>query len=153
MGAQQIKEVRSGATGSSSVGGSGTVSGINNSISSSGIGVSPAVLSGSGLTSNNTFGAGSSIRASRIKSRQSKDTKIVGSNIFTEHSGKLVYTILMRTCLCMSFGEYDLSLYMPQGFGFSAASRLKKEKRKKNHFRSNDFFPFSFLNHHSLCSK
>lgn len=41
-------------------------------------------------TTNNTLGAGTSIRASRIKPRgaATKDARNIGSNIFTEHSGK-----------------------------------------------------------------
>lgn len=45
-----------------------------------------------GVTTNNTLGAGTSIRASRIKPRGTapKDARNIGigSNIFTEHSGK-----------------------------------------------------------------
>ncbi|KAJ6641175.1 hypothetical protein Bhyg_06110 [Pseudolycoriella hygida] len=37
-------------------------------------------------TSASTLGAGTSIRASRIKSRVPKDARLIGSNIFTEHS-------------------------------------------------------------------
>lgn len=69
MGAQQVKEGRSGAVSSGISGGGGS----NN------VG---------GLTNNSTFGAGTSLRASRIKSRSTKDSKLIGSNIFTEHSGK-----------------------------------------------------------------
>lgn len=39
-------------------------------------------------TSASTLGAGTSIRASRIKSRVPKDGRLIGSNIFTEHSGE-----------------------------------------------------------------
>ncbi|XP_037043232.1 tyrosine-protein kinase Abl isoform X2 [Bradysia coprophila] len=41
-------------------------------------------------TSASTLGAGTSIRASRIKSRVPKDGRLIGSNIFTEHSEALL---------------------------------------------------------------
>lgn len=86
MGAQQIKESRNGSgsittsfgTGVGSNGGSnpGTISGNCSAISGS-------------VASGGTFGAGTSLRASRIsKSKTPKDAKIVGLNIFTEHNGK-----------------------------------------------------------------
>ncbi|KXJ77049.1 hypothetical protein RP20_CCG008435 [Aedes albopictus] len=61
MGAQQVKERSSGGGGGTGTGGAGTGSSL-------------------GL-------AGSSIRSSRNKSRVPKDSRILGSNIFTEHSG------------------------------------------------------------------
>ncbi|XP_058838325.1 tyrosine-protein kinase Abl isoform X1 [Topomyia yanbarensis] len=60
MGAQQVKERSSGGGG----GGSG----------------------GAAVSSSSTLGAGSSIRSSRNKPRVPKDSRILGSNIFTEHS-------------------------------------------------------------------
>lgn len=39
-------------------------------------------------TAGSALGAGTSLRASRIKSRVPKDSRLIGSNIFTEHSGK-----------------------------------------------------------------
>ncbi|XP_062544355.1 tyrosine-protein kinase Abl isoform X2 [Armigeres subalbatus] len=63
MGAQQVKE-RSSGGGGGSAGGGGTSSSL-------------------GL-------AGSSIRSSRNKSRVPKDSRILGSNIFTEHSEALL---------------------------------------------------------------
>lgn len=65
----------------------------------------------SGVTgANNTLGAGTSIRASRIKPRGTggvsggggvagagpKDARNIGSNIFTEHSGKIIFLIYLR---------------------------------------------------------
>lgn len=41
-------------------------------------------------TSTSALGAGTSIRASRMKSRVPKDSRLIGSNIFTEHSGELL---------------------------------------------------------------
>lgn len=43
---------------------------------------------GIGGGTSSSLGAGSSIRSSRNKSRVPKDSRILGSNIFTEHSGK-----------------------------------------------------------------
>ena len=43
-----------------------------------------------------SLGAGTSLRASRIKSRGPKDAKTIGSNIFTEHSGKSNYKLQLR---------------------------------------------------------
>ncbi|EAT39429.1 AAEL008777-PA [Aedes aegypti] len=63
MGAQQVKERSSGG------GGGGA---------------------GSGPTSSSLGLAGSSIRSSRNKSRVPKDSRILGSNIFTEHSEALL---------------------------------------------------------------
>ncbi|XP_055621261.1 tyrosine-protein kinase Abl isoform X2 [Toxorhynchites rutilus septentrionalis] len=60
MGAQQVKERSSGGGG----------------------------LGGGGTGSSSTLGAGSSIRSSRNKPRVPKDSRILGSNIFTEHSDK-----------------------------------------------------------------
>lgn len=81
MGAQQGKDrsaLGSGTTTSCiGIGGSGGSSG------SSG-----ACIVSSSSSSINPLGAGSTLRASRIKSRTPKDNRLVGSNIFTEHSGK-----------------------------------------------------------------
>ncbi|XP_065074148.1 tyrosine-protein kinase Abl isoform X2 [Ochlerotatus camptorhynchus] len=63
MGAQQVKERSSGG----GVGGGGVGGGTSSSL-----------------------GAGSSIRSSRNKSRVPKDSRILGSNIFTEHSEALL---------------------------------------------------------------
>ncbi|KAL9699851.1 hypothetical protein quinque_003292 [Culex quinquefasciatus] len=68
MGAQQVKE-RSGGAGAGTIGTGGSIGG----------------LSGGGTAS--ALGAGSSIRSSRNKPRVPKDSRILGSNIFTEHSG------------------------------------------------------------------
>lgn len=81
MGAQQGKDrsaLGSGTTTSCiGIGGSGGSSG------SSGV-----CIVSSSSSSINPLGAGSTLRASRIKSRTPKDNRLVGSNIFTEHSGK-----------------------------------------------------------------
>lgn len=94
MGAQQVKEGRSSGAGGGIIGHTTSTSGIGNCAvlsSSSGGGVAATGGGGgAGVTSNNAFGAGSSIRASRMKSRQQKDSKMVVSNIFTEHSGEFV---------------------------------------------------------------
>lgn len=56
-------------------------------------------IGGGSVTGNNTLGAGTSIRASRIKPRGGavggggggggvKDARNIGMNIFTEHSGE-----------------------------------------------------------------
>lgn len=74
MGAQQVKERGGGGGG----GGAGT----NHSSSTS---TTAGDLRGGNV---NALGAGSSLRASRIKSRTPKDGRQIGSNIFTEHSGK-----------------------------------------------------------------
>lgn len=68
MGAQQVKERSSGGGG----GGGGVGGGPSSSL-----------------------GAGSSIRSSRNKSRVPKDSRILGSNIFTEHSGKYPFWMLI----------------------------------------------------------
>lgn len=92
MGAQQVKEGRSGAVSSGTSGGgvgggiTGNVGGVVGGGGTSNIG---------GLTNNSTFGAGTSLRASRIKSRSTKDSKVSGSNIFTEHSGKCPFPFLL----------------------------------------------------------
>lgn len=94
MGAQQVKEGRGSGAGSGIIGHTTSTSGIGNCAvlsSSSGVGGGGAGGGSSvGVTSNNAFGAGSSIRASRMKSRQQKDSKMVVSNIFTEHSGECI---------------------------------------------------------------
>lgn len=80
MGAQQGKDrsaLGSGTTSCIGIGGSG-------SSGSSGV-----CIVNSSSSSMNPLGAGSTLRASRIKSRTPKDNRLVGSNIFTEHSGKL----------------------------------------------------------------
>lgn len=51
-------------------------------------------------TSASTLGAGTSIRASRIKSRVPKDGRLIGSNIFTEHSGESSINNLIFNILC-----------------------------------------------------
>lgn len=71
MGAQQVKE-RSGGAGAGTIGTGGSIGG----------------LSGGGTAS--ALGAGSSIRSSRNKPRVPKDSRILGSNIFTEHSEALL---------------------------------------------------------------
>lgn len=47
----------------------------------------------SSLAGGNVLGAGSTLRASRIKPRNQKDTTriAIGSNIFTEHNGKYLW--------------------------------------------------------------
>lgn len=112
MGAQQVKEGRSSGAGSGIIGHTTSTSGIGNcavlSSSSGGGGGGGGVAGaggggggGAGVTSNNAFGAGSSIRASRMKSRQQKDSKMVVSNIFTEHSGEFV-RVCVCVCMCAS---------------------------------------------------
>ena len=80
MGAQQPK----GSTPSGIIAGgsSGGVGGV----SSGGGGVGGGVSVGN--IGCNALGAGSTLRASRIKPRVPKDSRVIGSNIFTEHSGK-----------------------------------------------------------------
>lgn len=82
MGAQQGKDVRSGGSGFT-----------NPQINSGNC----AVLNNTPVNSN-AFGAGTSIRASRMKSRQTKDAKTVGSNIFTEHNGEFFFCFLFFSC-------------------------------------------------------
>lgn len=57
--------------------------------------------------SSNTLGAGTSIRASRIKPRGTgpKDARNIGSNIFTEHSGESIVLFLsfLLSKFCFSF--------------------------------------------------
>lgn len=66
-----------------------------------------------GNNQNSALGvAGSSLRASRIKSRVPKDGRLIGSNIFTEHNGKyfsfqfrfqfnLLLCVLWCVCVCV----------------------------------------------------
>lgn len=49
---------------------------------------------GGGGGTASALGAGSSIRSSRNKPRVPKDSRILGSNIFTEHSGELLLYLL-----------------------------------------------------------
>lgn len=86
MGAQQVKESRNGSGNIVTGLGTGVASNCsNNTGTNSGNG--PA-LSGS-IASGGTFGAGTSLRASRIsRSKTPKEAKVVGLNIFTEHNGE-----------------------------------------------------------------
>lgn len=112
MGAQQVKE-RSGGGGATgnlnshhhhhhhhhqqqSLGGGGS-SGSSTAAAAGAVtpNAAAAAAGNAGVGSSNALGAGSSLRASRIKSRTAKDTaattattRHIGSNIFTEHSGK-----------------------------------------------------------------
>lgn len=61
-------------------------------------------------TSVSTLGAGTSIRASRIKSRVPKDGRLIGSNIFTEHSGESI--IYLTSCLDLSYRVSPLKLIL-----------------------------------------
>lgn len=54
--------------------------------------------------------AGSSIRSSRNKSRVPKDSRILGSNIFTEHSGKLIF---MGFSVCFKAYNSSTSVLTP----------------------------------------
>lgn len=59
---------------------------------------------GVGGGTSSSLGAGSSIRSSRNKSRVPKDSRILGSNIFTEHSGKCPkYRLLILWSLLLMF--------------------------------------------------
>lgn len=85
MGAQQVKESRNGSGNISTPIGTGVSSngGSPNTIIGNGSTVSGSVASGT------TFGAGTSLRASRMsKSKTAKEMKTVGLNIFTEHNGE-----------------------------------------------------------------
>lgn len=65
--------------------------GLNANISANNINLSAAncPATNNSITSGGTFGAGSSLRASRInKSRVPKEAKNVALNVFTEHNGK-----------------------------------------------------------------
>lgn len=73
MGAQQTKERSSGGVGPG--------------------GISPA--------GGSNFGAGSTLRASRIKPRSQKESRGTGSNIFTEHSGKPCQSTFISQCRLM----------------------------------------------------
>lgn len=87
MGAQQVKEGR----------GASSCNPINTGLNAN-IGVNNTNLSAANCTVTNnsvvvgggsTFGAGSSLRASRInKSRVPKEPKNIALNVFTEHNGK-----------------------------------------------------------------
>lgn len=86
MGAQQVKEGRSGIASNNTTVGSSGIIGTNNGCNT--ITGNCSAINNS-VSSSSTFGAGSSLRASRInKSRTPKDSKIIGLNIFTEHNGK-----------------------------------------------------------------
>ncbi|XP_055610940.1 tyrosine-protein kinase Abl isoform X2 [Uranotaenia lowii] len=74
MGAQQVKERSSAGGGGAGTGGGGT----------------GGSTIGAGIGSASSLGAGSSIRSSRNKPRVPKDSRILGSNIFTEHSEALL---------------------------------------------------------------
>lgn len=125
MGAQQVKEGRSSGAGSGIIGHTTSTSGIGNCAvlsSSSGGGGGGGVAGvggggggggggGAGVTSNNAFGAGSSIRASRMKSRQQKDSKMVVSNIFTEHSGEFVRVCAWFVSVCVCHLSIDVNKY------------------------------------------
>lgn len=88
MGAQQVKEGR-GASSCNPIN-----AGLNANIGTNNTNLSVANCSAtnnsvSGSGGGSTFGAGSSLRASRInKSRVPKESKNVALNVFTEHNGK-----------------------------------------------------------------
>lgn len=86
MGAQQVKEGRGGIGSNTASGLSGIVT-VNNGNATINSNCSSITSSVSGTS---TFGAGSSLRASRMhKPKMPKESKTpIGLNIFTEHSGK-----------------------------------------------------------------
>lgn len=91
MGAQQVKEGRGsgGGTGGCAAVTSSTVGNIGSGNIGPNIPNQICTAPSGSVSSNSTFGAGSSIRASRMsKSRTPKEAKIAGLNIFTEHNGK-----------------------------------------------------------------
>lgn len=87
----------------------------------------------SGVTgANNTLGAGTSIRASRIKPRGTgggggggggvgaagagpKDPRNIGSNIFTEHSGKIISLIYLWQRIFGMVRVYTSTTYLSLG--------------------------------------
>lgn len=104
MGAQQVKENRGGASSSSSSAAAAAAAAAANSCNpiSSGLStqqigpnstnlstINCPIANNSAVSGGSTFGAGSSLRASRInKSRVPKESKNVALNVFTEHNGK-----------------------------------------------------------------
>lgn len=89
MGAQQVKEGRSSGGGGGGGGAitAATVANIASNNAGASLGSNCSALTGS-VPNTGSFGAGSSIRASRMsKSRTPKESKVVGLNIFTEHNG------------------------------------------------------------------
>lgn len=90
MGAQQGKDRSALGGGAGSVSTTSCIGiGMGGSGSSGSSGGNSNNIVGIGIGSSiNPLGAGSTLRASRIKSRTPKDNRLVGSNIFTEHSGK-----------------------------------------------------------------
>lgn len=89
MGAQQVKEGR-GASNCNPIN-----TGLNTAISANNTNLSAAncPATNNSIVGGGTFGAGSSLRASRInKIKVPKEPKNVALNVFTEHNGKLKWS-------------------------------------------------------------
>lgn len=97
MGAQQVKEGRGGGIGSNTTTGLNSIVSANNGTATINSNCSSITSSVSGTS---TFGAGSSLRASRMhKPKTPKEAKTpIGLNIFTEHNGEWTNTIFFFFC-------------------------------------------------------
>lgn len=85
MGAQQVKESRNGSSSVTTSLGTGVGS---NGSSNAGTNNGNCPTINASVAGSSTFGAGTSLRASRInKTKTPKESKIIGLNIFTEHNG------------------------------------------------------------------
>ncbi|XP_055387184.1 tyrosine-protein kinase Abl isoform X2 [Condylostylus longicornis] len=88
MGAQQAKDRSSSSSNQNTTTSCIGLTGVSSS-SGGGSGGSGSGGNSSSLVCN-ALGAGSTLRASRIKSRVPKDTRVAGSNIFTEHTKNFI---------------------------------------------------------------